>query len=426
MTELTAEIQFEESQDIQRRRNFRWLWMGSVTSMLGDQLSLVAFPWLVLSLTADPRVLGVALALIGLPRAVFILLGGAIVDRLSPKSVLLSSKYMSVVFLTVLSLLIYTQQLTIPMLCVFAFLIGVSSAFAMPASSSIIPEVVGRECLEKANGFIMLLRQVAMFIGPLMAGVILGADAHSDQSAGHNLAIVFGLDGLTFLLSAFTLFQVSYKPLKTNVEHLGIFHSVYEGLCYFWADIHMRALILYMAAASCILGGLVQVGLPILVKQQLSAGADSYGYLLAVGGIGTIIGVLIAVKRPQIGSLNLGVTCMIIDGVSGLLFASLSIVETIFQAYTILFLVGLLGGYLQLGIFTWVQKQSSPKMLGRMMSIMLFTFMGLAPVAAAVYGTILSVIEVGHLFFISGLALAIVAVFGLCLAPIRAIHRHAL
>lgn len=426
MTELTAETQFEESQDVQRRRNFRWLWMGSVTSMLGDQLSLVAFPWLVLSLTADPWVLGVALALIGLPRAVFILLGGAIVDRLSPKSVLLTSKYMSVVFLAVLSLLIYTQQLTIPMLCVFAFLIGVSSAFAMPAASSIIPEVVGRERLEKANGFIMLLRQVAMFIGPLMAGVILGADAHSDHASSHNLAIVFGLDGLTFLLSALTLFQVSYKPLKTNVEYLGVFHSVYEGLCYFWADIHMRALILYMAAASCILGGLVQVGLPILVKQQLSAGADSYGYLMAVGGLGTIIGVLIAVKRPQIGSLSLGVTCMVIDGVSGLLFASLSMVETIYQAYTILFLVGLLGGYVQLGIFTWVQKQSAPKMLGRMMSIMLFTFMGLAPVAAAVYGIMLSVVEVGQLFFISGLALAIVAAFGLCLAPIRAIQRHAL
>lgn len=426
MTELTEETQFEENQDVQRRRNFRWLWMGSVTSMLGDQLSLVAFPWLVLSLTADPWVLGVALALIGLPRAVFILLGGAIVDRLSPKSVLLTSKYMSVVLLAVLSLLIYTQQLTIPMLCVFAFLIGVSSAFAMPATSSIIPEVVGRERLEKANGFIMLLRQVAMFIGPLMAGVILGADAHSDQASSHNLAVVFGLDGLTFLLSALTLLQVNYEPLKTNVEHLGIFHSVYEGLCYFWADIHMRALILYMAAASCILGGLVQVGLPILVKQQLSAGADSYAYLMAVGGLGTIIGVLIAVKRPQIGALSLGVTCMIIDGVSGLLFASLSIVETIFQAYTILFLVGLLGGYVQLGIFTWVQKQSAPKMLGRMMSIMLFTFMGLAPVAAAAYGTILSVVEVGQLFFVSGLALAIVAAFGLCLAPIRAIQRHAL
>ncbi len=426
MTELTAETQFEENQDVQRRRNFRWLWMGSVTSMLGDQLSLVAFPWLVLSLTKEPWVLGMALALIGLPRAVFILLGGAIVDRLSPKSVLLASKYMSVVLLSALSFLIYTQQLTIPMLCGFALLIGVSSAFAMPAASSIIPEVVGRKGLEKANGFIMLLRQVAMFVGPLIAGVLLGADAHSDESSSHNLAIVFGLDSLTFALSALTLFQVSYKPLKTNVEHLSVFRSVYEGLCYFWADIQLRAVILYMAAASCVLGGLVQVGLPILVEQQLSSGADSYGYLVAVGGLGTIIGVLIAVKRPQIGSLSLGVTFLVLDGLCGLLFASLGRVESIYQAYTVLFLVGLLGGYVQLGIFTWVQKQSSPKMLGRMMSIMLFTFMGLAPVAAALYGTILSVVDVGQLFFISGLALALVAGLGLCLAPMRAIRRHAL
>jgi MFS family permease len=64
-------------------RNFRLLFVGAFTSLLGDQFALIATPWLVLQLTNDPLTLGAVLALEGIPRAVFILFGGAITDRLS-------------------------------------------------------------------------------------------------------------------------------------------------------------------------------------------------------------------------------------------------------------------------------------------------------------------------------------------------------
>lgn len=58
-------------------RDFRLLFTGVTTSMLGDQFALIATPWLVLKLTGDPLALGIILALEGLPRAVFMLPGGA-------------------------------------------------------------------------------------------------------------------------------------------------------------------------------------------------------------------------------------------------------------------------------------------------------------------------------------------------------------
>ncbi|MEZ4769675.1 MAG: hypothetical protein R2844_14750 [Caldilineales bacterium] len=63
--------------------DFRLLFAGSTTSSLGDQFALVATPWLVLQLTGDPLALGIVLALEGLPRAIFMLLGGAVTDRFS-------------------------------------------------------------------------------------------------------------------------------------------------------------------------------------------------------------------------------------------------------------------------------------------------------------------------------------------------------
>ena len=64
-------------------RDFRLLFGGATTSLLGDQFALIATPWLVLKLTGDPLALGIVLALEGIPRAVFMLLGGAITDRIS-------------------------------------------------------------------------------------------------------------------------------------------------------------------------------------------------------------------------------------------------------------------------------------------------------------------------------------------------------
>src|SRR5512146_1571128 len=70
-------------------RDFRLLFVGATTSLLGDQFALIATPWLVLELTGDPLALGIILALEGVPRAVFMLVGGAITDRLSPRIVML-------------------------------------------------------------------------------------------------------------------------------------------------------------------------------------------------------------------------------------------------------------------------------------------------------------------------------------------------
>ena len=79
--------------------NFRWLLSGGILSMLGDQFTLIALPWLVLKLTGDPLSLGLVLALLGAPRAIFILVGGALVDRYSPKRVLMLSKHASALLL---------------------------------------------------------------------------------------------------------------------------------------------------------------------------------------------------------------------------------------------------------------------------------------------------------------------------------------
>src|SRR5476649_1224610 len=98
---------------LMRNPNFRWLLGGGVVSMLGDQLTMIALPWLVLKLTGDPLALGLVIALMSIPRAVFILIGGALVDRYSPKRVLMLSKYANAALLALLTLLVLNHQPTL-------------------------------------------------------------------------------------------------------------------------------------------------------------------------------------------------------------------------------------------------------------------------------------------------------------------------
>src|SRR5215471_2771859 len=99
-------------------RNFRLLVVGQGTSLLGDQFYLIAMPWLVLQRTGDPLALGAVLALAGLPRAIFMLLGGALTDRFSPRVIMLASDLARLVLMVGLATLALTQSVETWMLYV--------------------------------------------------------------------------------------------------------------------------------------------------------------------------------------------------------------------------------------------------------------------------------------------------------------------
>src|SRR5258705_3612241 len=105
-------------------RNFRLLWIGESISLLGDQFYMIALPWLVLQLTGSALTLGTVMALGGIPRALFMLIGGAVVDRFSPRSVMMASNFARLVLVALLSALVLTNNIRIEMLYGFALAFG--------------------------------------------------------------------------------------------------------------------------------------------------------------------------------------------------------------------------------------------------------------------------------------------------------------
>jgi len=405
-----------------RDRNFAWLMSGGAISALGDQFTLIALPWLVLKLTGDPVALGMAVALMGIPRAILILFGGALVDRYAPKRILMLSKHVNTVLLGLLDILVYSGHAHLPVVLALALGLSLASAFSIPAGTSMLPHAVAPQHLQAANGMMMALRQVTMLAGPLLAGLLFALAGDGSDGPRHmrGLALAFGIDCLSYAVSAWTLSKVEPRPFVPAPAR-PVLRAVADGLAAVWRDALLRSCFLYWGLCACIIGGVMQVALPLLASNRLH-GAATLGLLMGAHGAGALAGMAASslVKGRRI--VNLGMTLLLIDGIAGLLLAPLGSITASWQGVVIIALIGVLGGYVQVAVFTWIQQRVPRELLGRTMSLFMFIFMGLAPLAAALAGWIASRVPLSVLFGGAGLGLAGCALLAWLFTPVRGLR----
>lgn len=407
-------------------RPFRWFLSGAALSMLGDQFSLIALPWLVLKMTGDPFAVGTVLALTAIPRAIFMLIGGALTDRYSPKRVLMWTKYINMALLLVLAGLLQTGKLTLPMVYVLAVAIGVATAFSIPAATAIFPHIVKREQLQVANSILMSLRQLTMLVGPILAGVLIAQMGNAQASStgdAQGMALAFICDAASFLLSAWTLARVEVRwqaqPAGPN-GHPNVFKLVGEGLRFCWNDVSLRTSFLYFAAIAFFIGGPMQVALPVIAN-QMDHGAAAFGWLMGAHGAGTLAGMILSGINPNVRLGSLGLTILITDCLVGALFMPMGLIEASWQGALLLLLIGMLGGFVQIAVFTWTQRRVPPALMGRAMSLFMFIFMGIAPISAAITGYAMRAMSLPQVFATSGALLIGVALLALVFSPMRTI-----
>lgn len=409
-------------------RDFSLLFGGSSISAFGDQFTLVALPWLVLKLTGDPAALGIVLAAMAFPRAVFMLIGGAMVDRMSPRRVLLGARGANAVCIMILAALVLSGTIAMWMVYLLALSIGLSTAFAYPAGSAILRQLVRQDQLRSANAAFMGMRQLSMIGGPVLAGLVIALGAHHQPAAqalpdAHGLGLAFGIDAASFVFSLASLAMVrihgDFHPAKTSE---GVFASIAAGIRNVWSDVPLRAFMLYVAFVSVFVGGPIQVGLPVLADTRMNLGAASLGILMTAQGVGMFAGSFLSGVGTRLLRGQLGLMVLCIDSLAGLALASLTLVHTTYTGALVLLCTGLLGGIAQIAIFVWIQQRVAQAMLGRTMSILMFAFMGLGPLSAAIAGALLKVISLTALFSIAGLTLTLIALSCLGSPQLRSIR----
>ena len=153
---------------------FRLLFAGQALSVVGDRITPVAIAFAVLGLGSATD-LGLVMAAGGIPFALFALAGGVWADHLGRRRVMLASDVIRALSQTVTAVLLLTGSAEVWMLAVLSFVYGTAAAVFMPALIGLIPQTVGHERLQEANGLLALTRSVASVGGPALAGVIIVA-----------------------------------------------------------------------------------------------------------------------------------------------------------------------------------------------------------------------------------------------------------
>src|ERR1051326_4493353 len=239
--------------------HFRNLWLGGAVSAFGDQFYLVALPWLVLQLTGSNLAVGTVLMCAAIPRAVLMLGGGAVSDRIAPRRIMLTTASTRTIFVGAVGLLVWLHIVQLWHLGVLAFAFGVADAFGLPAFQSLLPQLIEREQLPSANAAFQSVYQIAMMVGPAPAGIAIKA---------FGIASAFFIDAVSFLFILAPIYglprtQPVPKPRAAG-KHFG--HDILEGLHYVWRDAAMRGLLVLMTGVNLCISGPIIVGLAALGK----------------------------------------------------------------------------------------------------------------------------------------------------------------
>jgi len=366
-------------------RNFRLLWLGSATSILGDQFAFIATPWLVLQLTNNPLVLGTVLALEGLPRAVFILLGGAITDRMSPRTIMLIADCVRMILTALMALVIFTGTIQLWMLYAFGLGFGLVAGFAIPAATSIVPMLVAEENLQAGNSISMGTAQLLSFIGPTIAGIVIASYAKSSMGS----AIAFTIDAVSFAVSSVTLWLIRLDR-KQSEPSAGesVWASITAGMRYLWQESTLRFMFIVMALSNFLFTGPLLVGIPVLAVQRLPEGAVAFGLLISAYAGGNLLGYLVAGSLPRPTGKKLTALVITLVAAFGLVLITIGWLTQTWLDFALMLFLGIGNGYIGLILFTWIQQRTPKDMLGRMMSLVMLSNIGLTPLSQAVTGAI--------------------------------------
>jgi MFS family permease len=333
------------------------------------------------------------------------------------------SKHANAVLLGALALGVALGVLPLPALYALALALGLASAFGIPSATSMLPHALKPQLLGGANATLMALRQLSFFVGPIAAGVLIalfgdGSDA-GRQPTG--IAIAFAVDAASFALSAWTLSRVRIAAPATAVSPtLSLWAIVVEGLRTVGRDRELKACYLYWTAVALLVLGPLQIAIPVLAQSQPQLGASALGWMAGAHGGGTLLGMALSgTRRLRIGTL--GTSLLLADVAIGLLFVPMGHIRSTAQGMALMLAIGVLGGFMQVAIFTWIQRRVAPAMAGRAMSLFMFIFMGLVPLASAFTGWLLNHVSLATLFSACGLLLAAVAATAWVASPVRSI-----
>ncbi len=375
--------------------------------------------------------MGAVLAIAAIPRAVFMLLGGVVVDRFSPRVVMIVSNGVRMLLVAVLALTTWQDSISMTLVYTVAVLFGLADAFMFPAASAYPPRLLPPEHLAAGNSLFQGTAQITLVLGPLLAGgliVLFGAEAGAAgptptaDGAGiqdaTGLALVFTIDALSFVVPLLILMAIRDRFPPAVAVTTRVWSTLMEGLRYTWNDLPLRTFVIMIAFLGLFFRGPFMVGIPAFADAHLPEGAAGFGILMSALGVGSIIGTILAGTTTHPPPSRLGLILLLDFFGFGCLFLVMVQLPDTWIIACVVLVAAVVDGYVIILITTWIQRQVAKEKLGRVMSVIMLASQGLFPVSAAVAGAMAGRTITGMLTM-AGWVMIVITLSGLLLPGVR-------
>ena len=355
--------------------DYRIYFAAQGIALVGMWMQQVSLQWLVLSLTDSPFRLGLVGTLNFAPALLLAVVAGAVADRLPKRRLLLVTQSVLALQAFTLAALVVSGQVRYWHICVLALMWGVVTTLELPVRQSFVMDMVGRADLVSAIALNSAAFNAARIVGPAAAGVLI---------ARVGLAPAFVLNGVGLLVVTAVLSFLRAPGASRRSASTTMGQDIAEGLRYGLRSPGLLVVLALLLAVSLTVFNF-GVYVPLLTRHVLQRGAETFGFLMAVLGVGSVAGALafgVRARPPSTGTL-VGAATVACAGL-----VALSASREVAFAAGALFVVGFASIIMVTGANTALQLQAPDELRGRVMSLHTLVFGGAFPIGSFLTGTV--------------------------------------
>lgn len=390
---------------LRKHRNYRLYFVGQSISQIGTWLQTAAQSWLVLELTGSAAAVGVLSFCFYAPYAVLRLVGGALADRFPRHRLMILTQSAMAVCALALALVVIFRVDKVWVIDLIAVVRGVVLVFNNPSQQALMVQLVGRRELQNAIALNSSLMNATRIIGPAIAGALM---------AGAGVAACFAINAVSYVAVIAALGAMREREFHAQTglrSRTRLLDAIREGLRYarrtktIWIALTMLAVV-------SLLGINFNVLLPVLARQTMHAGPQTFGLIASCFGAGAFAGALVSASRRRASSSLL----LAASAGFGLGQLAVSTQRELPGVCIALFATGICYTIYTSSTNAIVQLATPAHLQGRVAGLYSYAFISTGPVGSLLAGW-LAERSTDLAFAVGGGAAVIMALFGLLLRP---------
>jgi MFS family permease len=402
---------------LRRNRDFQLLWGGQAVSLLGSQISKIAYPLLVLAMTGSPAKAGIAGFAAMLGYLLFPLPAGGLADRYNRKRIMISCDAIRLAAVGSIAVAGWAAHITYVQILVAGFVEGTATVFFGVAQRAALPMLVAPSQRSAAVGQNEARQNAAQLAGPALGGTLFGLSR----------AAPFGADALSYLASLVTLPFIK-APMQAGASAVSAVSAVSappasrrlraelaEGLAFTWRQPFLRYSSFFAASVNILLQVLT-LGLIVLARHD-GASSAQIGLIVGCMGAGGLAG---AFAAPWIQrTVPAGITITGCMWTWAVLLTLIVLVRVPLWLCPIVAVFGFVGPSWNVSVQTYRMQITPNELLGRTSSVALQIAWGVLPLGSLLAGFLLQAVSPAAVMVLVAAGMAVTAVAATVLAPVR-------